>query len=109
MAEQGRAVSGGMRQSVTAAPNPDERHAAPAGRGPALPFGGAAIALVGVGYLLRCRRTVESIELEEIVDTRRRGEDGPSVAIHSVKRYIAAIPGDEGVGSAVHEEDRDRL
>ena len=92
IAEQSPAVRGGMGYAVTTALNPDERHIALAGGGPALAFDGAPIARVGVGKLRACRRTAESVELEEVVDARLRGEGGPSAAIDTVKRDIAAVP-----------------
>src|SRR5690348_17347582 len=57
IAEQARTVRGGMRCAVAAALNPDERHAALAGRGPTAAFGGAAVARIAVGKLRRFRRT----------------------------------------------------
>src|SRR4029453_15487786 len=98
-----------MRYGMTAALNLDERYAALAGGGPALALGGAAIVRVGVGKLRRCRRSAESVELEEVVNARLRGEDGPAVAIHAVEHDVAAAPRVERVGGAVHKEYRHRL
>src|SRR3954470_18573395 len=108
-AEQGPAVHCGMGYTVAAALNPDEREIALAGGGPALAFGGAAVVRVGVRNLRPCGRTAEPVELEEVVDARLRGEDGPAVAPHAVQHDVAAVPRVHGVGGAVHEEHRHRL
>src|SRR4051812_5964290 len=98
-----------MGEGVTAALDPDERYVALSGGGPALAFGGAAIVRVGVRNLRPGRRAAEPVELAEVVDARPCGEDGPAVAVDAVQHAIAAVPRVEGVGGAVHEEDRHRL